>query len=227
MTDVTETDGRVLPTGRANLRHQREVFLGAVRLSGPERLVVKSTHVAKQVGLSGDTVTESLRFFDTLGIVTGARGRYAATAEGAALAEVWPVDETRARVMLHHLFDGHWATTAARTALAQGPVETEALAQHLQLGLPGHPRRGLYVVEWLIEGLVIHPDRHGRVYAPGPGQVPPASPLPPSPVPEHEPANGYVMGMCNEELRRLPTAQYVSVLRSFKTMLEQVDTVQA
>ncbi|MER7804566.1 hypothetical protein ABTX71_29960 [Streptomyces parvulus] len=81
-------------------------------------------------------------------------------------------------------------------------------------------------MEWLIEGLVIHPDRHGRVYASGPGQVPPASPLPAPQVPEHEPANGYVMGMCNEELRRLPTAQYVSVLRSFKTMLEQVDTVQ-
>ncbi|WP_163010899.1 cupin domain-containing protein [Streptomyces dangxiongensis] len=227
MTTVTGIDGRVLPTGRASLRHQREVFLGAVRLSGPERLVIKSTHVAKEVGLSGDTVTESLRFFDTLGIVTGARGRYAATEEGVALAEVWPADETRARVMLHHLFEGHWATDAARTALAQGPVEAEALAQHLQLGLPGHPRRGLYVVEWLIEGLIIHPDRHGRVYATSPGQVPPASTLPQPRKSEHEPSDGYVMGMCNEELRRLPTSQYVSVLRSFKTMIEQVDAVPA
>ncbi|MFD5818364.1 hypothetical protein [Streptomyces sp. NPDC127038] len=217
---------RILPTGRASLRHQREVFLCAVQLSGPDRLVVKSTQVAKLAGLSGDTVTESLRFFETMGIVSGARGRYAATAEGAALADVWLEDETRARVMLHHLVRGHWAATAARTALAHGPVEAEALSQHLQRGLTGNPRRGLYLVEWLVHALVAYTDRHGRVHALSSETAPPGLSLPLQAAPSPEPASGYVMGMCNEELRLLPTAQYVSVLRSFKTMLDQVDAAR-
>lgn len=225
-TDM-EPEGRVLPTGRASLRHQRQAFLGAVQLSGPEYLVVKSTQVAKQVALSGDTVTESLRFFDTLGIVTGARGRYAATPAGTALAGVWIEDETRARVMLHHLFKDHWAARATRAALAQGPVEAEALAQHLQLGLTGNPRRGLYLVEWLVQALVVHTDRYGRVHAPRPSDAAPSMALPVQRATEAEPTGGYVMGMCNEELQQLPTPQYVSVLNSFKTMLEQVDAIQA
>ncbi|MFH9663574.1 hypothetical protein ACH4NF_22605 [Streptomyces sp. NPDC017248] len=183
--------------------------------------------VAKQVELSGDTVTESLRFFDTLGIVTGARGRYAATPAGNALAEVWIEDETRARVMLHHLFQGHWATRATQAALAQGPVEAEALAQHLQLGLSGNTRRGLYLVEWLSQALVVHTDRHGRVHAPRPSDAAPSLSMPVQRATDHEPTGGYVMGMCNEELQQLPTPQYVSLLHSFKTMLEQVDGIQA
>ncbi|WNO62403.1 hypothetical protein RPQ02_40235 [Streptomyces sp. AM2-3-1] len=223
MTTMTASSlDRALPTNRANLKHQEQILLAAIRLSGPDRLVVKSSQIAAETKLGSETVTECLRFFATVGLVAGSRGRYAATAAGAAWADIQPEDHTRGRLLLHNLFKEHWSARDALAALADGPVESEAVAQHLRQGLPGNERRGMYLIEWLVEALVIHRDRYGRVHAPATGQLPESvtAPVPSTRVPVRE--EGLILGMTTQELRCLPTAQYVSLLRMFTDMVDQV-----
>ncbi|WP_411075230.1 hypothetical protein [Streptomyces sp. cmx-4-7] len=206
---------RALPTNRTGMRPQENVLLAAIRLSGPSRLVVKSSQVATEVRLGGETVTECLRFFGTVGLLDGARGRYSASAAGLAWAEVRPEDHTRGRLLLHGLFKDHWSAQAARAALADGPVEGEALAQYLQRGLSSNPRRGMYLIEWLVEALVLHRDRFGRVHAPTDENLPGASM--PSPRP---PTDGnLILGMNVQRLHSLPTTQLVALLGTYTDML--------
>jgi hypothetical protein len=211
---------RVLPTSRATLKHQERILLSAIRLSGSEGLTVKSSQVAVRAQMGGETVTECLRFFVSVGLLSGARGRYASTAVGDSWAEIREDDHTRGRLLLHGLFQRHWSARAALAALEDGPVQSEALAQHLQHGLSRNPRRGMYLVEWLTEALIIHRDRFGRVHAPIAGQLPDSvtAHLPSMRAPVGD--EGLILGMSTRELCEMPTAQYVTLLKSFTEMLQ-------
>ncbi|MFJ3533959.1 hypothetical protein ACIPQA_00685 [Streptomyces sp. NPDC090109] len=177
--------------------------------------MIKSAQVAAEVHLGTETVTECLRFFGTVGLLDGARGRYSATEAGLAWAEVRSEDHTRGRLLLHGLFKDHWSTRAARAALADGPVEAEALAQHLQQGLSSNPRRGMYLVEWLVEALVLHRDRFGRVHAPVDENIPGAQ----MPNPRPPTDGNLILGMNVQRLHNLPTAKLVALLGTYTDML--------
>ncbi|MFB6632176.1 hypothetical protein ACFCWY_19985 [Streptomyces sp. NPDC056362] len=206
---------RVLPTNRAGLRPQENALLTAVRLSGPDRLVVESSRVSAETGLGGETTTACLRFFGTVGLLAGARGRYAATAAGLAWADARAEDHSRGRLLLHSLLKDHWSAQAARAALADGPVEAEALAQHLQRGLSSNPHRGMYLIDWLVEALVLHRDRFGQIHAPA-DENPPGGPMP-SP---RAPADGtLILGMNVQQLHSLPTGRLVALLGRYTDML--------
>ncbi|MCK8677543.1 hypothetical protein [Streptomyces lichenis] len=215
---------RVLPTNRTAFPHQLTILSAAVRLSGPELLTIRSSQVATEVDLGAETVTECLRFFGTVGLVTGARGRYAATVAGITWAEVHHVDTTRGRLALHGLFRNHWSAKAALTALTDGPVSSEALAQYLGDGLPGAPRRASFLVDWLVEALVIHRDRFGRVHAPANGEMPDSLTLPPLTTREPVRDDNFLLGMSTQDLKHLSHARYVSLLDTFVTMLDEVST---
>lgn len=221
-----ESDGRVPPTGRTGVLNQMRIGLAAIDLSGPEFVVVKSSQVAEVVGLSSDTVTENLRYLSTIPLVVGARGRYRGSEAGRALGLLWSQDQTRARVMLNHLMREHWAAKEALWMLQDGPLPKETLAEHLQEGLPGHPRRGAYLVEWLELALIVHQDPESSlVHAPAPTERVhdiPVSVPDPRQVPEED---DYVMGLSNAALRQLPPTEYIAVLRSFTQMIGQLTSV--
>lgn len=211
---------RVLPTSRTTLKHQEQILLAAIRLSGPDFLTVKSSQVAAQIQIGSETVTECLRFFVSVGLLSGARGRYSSTAAGDSWAEIRVDDHTRGRLLLHGLFQRHWSARSALAALEDGPVQSEALAQHLARGLSRNPRRGMYLIEWLTEALIIHRDRYGRVHAPAGGQLPDSATadLPSRREPVRD--EGLILGMSTQELAAMPTAQYVTLLKSFTEMLQ-------
>ncbi|MFF9431995.1 hypothetical protein [Streptomyces sp. NPDC014746] len=191
------------------------MLLAALRLSSPAQLVVKSSRVATVVRLGGDTVTESLRFFGTVGLLNGSRGKYAATTAGLAWEEVRAEDHARGRLLLHGLFKDHWAAQAARAALTDGPVKAEALAYHLQQGLPRNPLRGKHLIDWLVEALVLHRDRFGQIHAPA-DENPPGGPMP-SP---RAPADGtLILGMNVQQLHNLPTGRLVTLLENYTNMI--------
>ncbi|SFE34387.1 hypothetical protein SAMN05216251_102555 [Actinacidiphila alni] len=223
---MTEED-RCVPTARAVIPSQVRILTTFAHLSGPDRAVVVSARVAKHIGISGDTVTETLRFFASAGLLQGARGRYAITAAGAEVARLWPQDETRARVLLHRSFRDHWATRLALELLRDGPVDQSILAEQLQQGLPGNPRRGMYLVEWLVIALVVNRDGAMRIHAPTVddhlGNIPAGAV---SAARVTDTGQWRIMGMTNESLKRLPGPRYAAVLDAFCQVLDNLDQVE-
>ncbi|MER8015899.1 hypothetical protein ACIQ7S_24940 [Streptomyces griseoluteus] len=223
---MTEED-RCLPSGRAVVRRQVWIFTSHARLSGPDQIVVASAQLAKHIGTSGETVTETLRFLASVGLVRGARGRYAITAAGAEVARLWSQDETRARVLLHRSFRNHWATRLALELLQDGPVGQGILAEQLQRGLPGNPQRGIYLVEWLVIALVVNRDEAMRIHAPADDDpVGDIGAGVPSAARTEDGDQWRIMGMTNESLKRLPGPRYAAVLDAFCQVLDDMDPVE-
>ncbi|WP_127454836.1 hypothetical protein [Streptomyces sp. B29(2018)] len=216
-----DTGERTLPTDRANVQRQLELFFRAARFSGLEGRTVASVDVARAEEVTAETATSTLRFSASLGLFTGRRGKFAVTEAGRAVTELWLEDETHARLRLQALFLPHWSAREARATLADGPVAVEDLARQLQRDLPGRSRRGLYLIDWLALAFLVHRDRQGLVWpAPALSAVPVSSEVAiPScssgaarrqEGPEEEPH--LLMGMTNSELRSLSPDDYCAVL---------------
>ncbi|MGW7283132.1 hypothetical protein ACWGIV_33665 [Streptomyces sp. NPDC054844] len=219
---------RTLPTDRASLQRQLALVFTAARSSGPEQRTIISIDVARAEGVTAETATSTLRFSASLGLFTGARGKFAVSDAGWAVTQLWQEDETHARMQLQALLLQHWSTEEVRRLLAGGPVAADELAPQLQGDLPGKPRRGVYLIEWLALAFLVHRDRQGLVWpAPALGAMmhsatvavpsrPPA--LAQQQVLDEEPH--LLMGMTNSELRRLAPERYCAVLDNITEVAE-------
>lgn len=219
---------RMMPTDRASLQRQLALVFAAARNSGPEQRTIISLDVARAEGVSPETATSTLRFSASLGLFTGARGKFAVSDAGWAITELWQEDETHARMQLQALLLRHWSTEEVRRLLADGPVAADELAPQLQGDLPGKPRRGVYLIEWLALAFLVHRDRQGLVWpAPALGAMAHSTAvavasrpqdLAQQQVPEEEPH--LLMGMTNSELRRLTPERYCAVLDNLTEVAE-------
>ncbi|MBA2806912.1 hypothetical protein E0500_005490 [Streptomyces sp. KM273126] len=167
---------RTLPSGRSSPAQQINVVLGLAFLTENTDDVQRS-RLAQHAGRSPATVGDCMAFLADVGLVRAERGRYAVTDHGRAFAQLWPKDSARARLLLRPLLQAHWSAQAAAPLLADGPLPQEQLANRLRAGLPGVPLRGMYLVEWLVIGLVLVRDEQLRIHlAPADGVPPAASP---------------------------------------------------
>lgn len=165
---------RTLPSGRSSPAQQINIVLGLAFLTEHTDDVQRS-RLALHVGNSPATVGDCMSFLSDVGLVRAERGRYAVTDHGRAFAQLWPKDSARARLLLRPLLQAHWAAEAADRHLADGPLPQEQLAKRLRAGLPGVPLRGMYLVEWLVIGLVLVRDEQLRMHLAPPDGVPPAA----------------------------------------------------
>ncbi|MCC9711650.1 hypothetical protein E4N62_44455 [Streptomyces sp. MNU76] len=220
---------RTTPTDRASQPRQWSVYLTAARRSGVQRRTVASADVARIEEVTTETATQTLRFCTHVGLFTGGRGKFVVTDAGWSIAQLWPEEETHARLQLQALFLPHWSAEKTWKALRGGPMPVDELAKYLQHGLPGKPRRGVYLVEWLALALLVHRDRQNLVWpAPALSGVPGSenaecpAPAPESEQPEPEPELELdtLMGMTNSTLRELPPERYRAVLDSLAQVLE-------
>ncbi|MFF3467577.1 hypothetical protein [Streptomyces sp. NPDC002619] len=219
-------EGPTLPSDRANVQRQVALLCAGAESSGVDQRTIASADLARQESVSADTATETLRFCTSLGLFTGARGKFAVTDAGWAIAQRWREDETQARLLLQAQFLPHRWATAAWDSMRDAPVPVELLAKRLQGDLPGKPRRGVYLVEWLVLALLVHRGRHGLVWpAPalaavaGTGGPAFSAPRPaPEQVPLPEPAA--LFGLTNSELRKLAADRYCAVLDNLTQFLE-------
>ncbi|MBT2451820.1 hypothetical protein J7F03_33110 [Streptomyces sp. ISL-43] len=165
-------------------------------------------------------MSDCMGFLVEVGLAEPGRGRYALTDQGRAFAEAWPRDSAQARLLLHPLMQAHWSATVVSQHLAGGPLPQEDLARVLRTGLRGMPMRGVYLVEWLVIGLVV--ERDDRLHIHLPGQAPPR-PGPrtapraeePGPGPKTEaedPDPAFLLGLTLREIQELPDARYVAFL---------------
>ncbi|MFF7643970.1 hypothetical protein [Streptomyces canus] len=167
---------RTLPGGRSSPAQQINTVLGLAFLTEHTGEVeVQRGRLAQHAGRSPATVGECMAFLADVGLVRAGRGRYAVTDHGRAFAQLWPRDSARARLVLRPLLQAHWSGTAAGRYLADGPLPQEQLAKRLRAGLPGVPLRGMYLVEWLVIGLVLVRDEQLRVHLAPPDGVPPTA----------------------------------------------------
>lgn len=211
---------RPMPSDRANLSQQWRIFTCTAKLSGTARETVTSAQVARDAVVGPETVAEVLRFLEAVDLVQGARGQYKVSPAGLAVAQRWEQDETQARLLLQALFLPHWWVTAVVQTLQEAPVDQDVLGRRLHEGLAGKPRRGAYLVDWLVLALLVCRDENRkitlspalRVLASGSpaDAVPESSPQPSRPEQPGEP--DALMHMTNTELRALPAAQYCAVL---------------
>ncbi|MEU0956130.1 hypothetical protein ABZ353_27905 [Streptomyces niveus] len=211
------TSARVLPTDRANVQRQQAILDAAVQLGGPQRVAVKNAQVGRHVGMRGDTVSETLRFFNDVGLLTTeTAGRtYAATEAGWSLCQVWSEDDVQARLILHRCFRQHWSADAAFEALGSGSMSVDELGRRLHEGHPGKERRGTYLVEWLVWALVLRRDQRGQVSAPGPAEnLDSLAATFPAPAATPQLSHSALFfGMAPSDLDRLPDSEYVETLR--------------
>lgn len=222
---------RTTPTDRASLQRQWSLFLTAAHKSGIERLTVASVDLAHIEGVTTETATQTLRFCTHVDLFTGARGKFVVTDAGWAIAQRWREEEMHARLQLQAQLLPHWAAERTWEALRGGPMPLDELAKFLQHGLPGKPRRGVYLVEWLALALLVHRDRQNLVWpapalrgAAGSEKMECPAPAPePEPEPERyepEPELDTLMGMTNSTLRELPPERYRAVLDNLAQVLE-------
>ncbi|WP_438453354.1 hypothetical protein [Streptomyces asiaticus] len=224
----TCAEDRTTPSDRAGTPKQLSVVLTAGRESGELKLTVTSADVARKESVTLETATQTLRFATNMRLFTGARGKFAVTDAGWLITQRWQEDETHARLLLQAQLLRTWPAEAASEALQDGPMPVERLAQHLQRGLPGKPRRGVYLVEWLELAFLVHRDRHGLMWpAPALGVVAGSRPAgfsdpasSPAPEPEQEAELDALMGMTNSKLRELPPEGYCAVLGHLAQLLE-------
>ncbi|WP_157846278.1 hypothetical protein [Streptomyces anulatus] len=231
---------RTLPSGRSSPAQQINIILGLAFLTEHTDDVQRS-RLAQHAGNSPATVGDCMSFLSDVGLVRAARGRYAVTDHGRAFAQLWPKDSARARLVLRPLLQAHWSGEAATRLLADGPLPQEQLAKRLRAGLPGVPLRGMYLVEWLVIGLVLVRDEQLRIHLAPPDGVPPAAapgsgpgkdttqeakaepPVPPQPderQQEREPgedlaegaAGTALLGLTRQEVQALPDARYAAFL---------------
>jgi len=203
---------RTSPTDRASLRRQWQLVLAAAFVSGEQQLVISTSDLARQEGVTPETATQTVRFGEEVGLFSRVgRGKFAVTEDGWTIAQRWQEDETYARLLLQGVFRPHWSIPVADAALRDGPLPMEELGRRLLVDLPGKPRRGLYLVEWLALAFLVHRDPQGRVW-PTPALSAAASSqvaaLPAAaPAVESEQAPGQeldaLMGMTNRELDKL------------------------
>ncbi|MFG2329482.1 hypothetical protein ACGFMM_07640 [Streptomyces sp. NPDC048604] len=198
---------------------------------------VRRSELAQHTGRSAATVGDCMGFLADVGLVRADRGLYAITDEGREFAELWPRDSARARLLLHPLLARHWSASAAARLLADGPLPQEELAASIRAGLPGVPLRGMYLVEWLVIGLVLvrdeqlrvhlapaggHRPTSGRTDGPAAGEAAPgpsgdgASQARPGLEPDSsmaEPPTGItLLGLTLQEVQALPDARYAAFL---------------
>ncbi|NEC86415.1 hypothetical protein [Streptomyces sp. SID12501] len=167
---------RTLPSGRSSPAQQINIVLGLAFLT-EHADDVQRNRLAQHAGRSPATVGDCMGFLSDVGLVRAGRGRYAVTDHGRAFAQLWPKDSARARLVLRPMLQAHWSTEAADRLLADGPLPQEQLAKRLRAGLPGVPLRGMYLVEWLVIGLVLVRDEQLRMHlAPPDGVLPAAGP---------------------------------------------------
>ncbi|EGX61122.1 hypothetical protein SZN_04696 [Streptomyces zinciresistens K42] len=165
---------RTLPSGRSSPAQQINILLGLAFLA-EHAGEVQRDRLAQHAGRSPATVGDCMAFLSDVGLVRAGRGRYAVTDHGRAFAQLWPKDSARARLLLRPLLQAHWSAEAADQHLADGPLPQEQLAKRLRAGLPGVPLRGMYLVEWLVIGLVLVRDEQLRMHLAPPDGVPPAA----------------------------------------------------
>lgn len=205
------------PSDRANHPQQWRIGQTAARLSGPEYKMIASAQVANEVQVGTDTVTEVLRFLATIGLFEGARGKYAVTDIGWTIVRRWQDDQTQARLLLQGQFLNHWSAAAARQALCDGPVEQDVLARRLHQNLSGKPRRGQYLVEWLVMALLVYRDEDMRISA--------APALTAATTTRYVVASSgqepnALLGLTNQELRALPPSRYCAVIDGLTRLLQ-------
>ncbi|MBY8844579.1 hypothetical protein [Streptomyces sp. SP2-10] len=204
------------------------LVITAARLSGPERRTISSAEVAVVDGSGTETAASTLRFVSSVGLFVGSRGRYAVTEAGWAITRLFEDDEMHARLQLQALVLTHWSVPAARELLADGPMPLDELGRRLHGDLPGKPRRGVYLVEWLALALLVHRDRQNLVWpAPALGtgvgsSLSAAAPAAPAAVHQEEPDEepNYLMGWTNSGLRQLSPERYCAVLDSMTEVAE-------
>ncbi|QUW85437.1 hypothetical protein SMIR_40865 (plasmid) [Streptomyces mirabilis] len=165
---------RTLPSGRSSPAQQINIVLGLAFLTEHADDVQRS-RLAQHAGRSPATVGDCMSFLSDVGLVRAERGRYSVTDHGRAFARQWPKDSARARLLLRPLLQAHWSAQAAARHLADGPLPQEQLAKRLRAGLPGVPLRGMYLVEWLVIGLVLVRDEQLRMHLAPPDGVPPTA----------------------------------------------------
>ncbi|MFD9744731.1 hypothetical protein ACFWX5_14460 [[Kitasatospora] papulosa] len=211
MNSASESNSYPIPSDRTTPDRQWEIFLVAAHLSGPDLKVISVSRLAAEVQLRNDTVGAVAGFLQAVGLLQGARGNYALTSAGWAIAEMHKQDETQARLLLQAQFLEHWPTASTLECLHDAPVEQKMLGRRLHKDLPGKSRRGLYLIEWLVRALIVQRDSSMRISASAAlvasGQRSGAASKPQRTV---EP--GTVMGMTREELRSLPPRKYIAVL---------------
>lgn len=205
------------PSDRANHPQQWRIGQTAARLSGPEYRMIASAEVAAEVQVGTDTVTEVLRFLAAVGLFEGARGKYAVTDIGWTIVRRWQDDQTQARLLLQGQFLKHWSAAAARQALHDGPVEQDVLARRLHQNLPGKPRRGQYLVEWLVMALLVYRDEDMRI-SPAPALTAATGTRHFVAASRQEP--DALLGLTNQELRALPPSRYCAVIDGLTRLLK-------
>lgn len=208
------------------MQRQLALYRAASLLSGPERRIISSVDVAHTENVTVDTCTQTLRFSCSVGLFTGARGKFAVTQAGWDIARRWSEDETHARLLLQALFLPHWVTKEAAAALSGGAMPVKELAQRLQGDLPGSPRRGVCLVDWLALVFLVHRDQQNLVW-PAPAlhaasgsalePVTAATAGPAAQRPDEE--LNALMGMTNRDLRKLPDERYIAILDNLAVMV--------
>lgn len=203
---------RTSPTDRASMRRQWQLVLAAAFASGEQRVIISTSDLARQEEVTLETASQTVRFGDEVGLFRRVgRGKFAVTEAGWIIAQRWQEDQTYARLLLQGAFRSHWSIPVADTALRPGPLPVDELGRRLLVDLPGKPRRGLYLVEWLALAFLVHRDQQGRVWptpalsAAAGSQV---AALPAAePAAEAAPAPGQeldaLMGMTNQTLDEL------------------------
>jgi len=184
-TDHLAASRRTLPSGRSSPTQQINALVALAALGAGGARVHREA-LAEQVGKSPATVADCMAFLADLGLVEGGRGQYAVTEQGQRFAWLWPRDSAQARLLLHPLVTAHWSTAAASRHLADGPLPQEQLAARLRSGLPGVPLRGMYLVDWLVIGLVLVRDEQLNVHLASADHVTPADLGTPTPTPPEQ-----------------------------------------
>ncbi|MEU9348014.1 hypothetical protein AB0D74_43145 [Streptomyces sp. NPDC048278] len=205
---------------------QWSLFLAMADFSGIGRLTVASVELARRASVGGETATQTLRWCSDLGLLTGGRGKFAVTDTGWDIAKRWHEDRDHARMLLQAPFLAHWSVQAIKEPMRHAPVPAETLAKWLQAGLPGSPRRGMYLIEWLSLAFLVHRDQQGLVWpAPALGVVAASEPTAvPADACGQEPEQelNFLMGTTNSTLRGLPCERYCSVLDSLAQVVELI-----
>ncbi|MFB8176037.1 hypothetical protein ACFC8N_08150 [Streptomyces sp. NPDC055966] len=172
---ATSPPRRTLPSNRSSPAQQIKIVLGLASLTQGLADAVKRSRLAQQVSLSPATVGDCMAFLSDVGLARAERGWYSLTDQGRTFAHLWTRDSARARLLLRPLLQEHWSFEAATRHLANGPLPQEKLAERLRAGLPGVPVRGMYLVEWLVIGLVLIRDEQLRMHLAPADAVPPTA----------------------------------------------------
>lgn len=214
---------RVLPTNRAHPRQQIRLLQKVLELTGPDNKSVRKQNLSAAAGLGLTTVSEALTFLADVGLVESGRGECSVTRLGYSFAELWDRDSSRARLLLKDAMRDHWAPERARALLRHGSLPQEELARRLREGIPGVPKRGVYLVEWLVISLVIERDK--RLYV----SLPESEDTEPSPHSADgrgstDQPDGLPMGLTSDEIKSLPDAQYIAFLHGVDQTIKALDT---